>query len=132
LFAGCAVTRLDSHPAKNRAEVGSEFFNICSRGKITVGNSLSQPTGQRLLEWSYWTGNRYESDANSSPMPDLFKQATIGAARENLPPVADRSRFLKRGGEIASGVHYVASPGHSPSHASILVHLGQGTVYAYG
>src|ERR1700674_3677821 len=71
-------------------------------------------------EWNYWTGNRYESDANNSPMPDPFKQATIGAVRENLPPVADRSRFVKQGGEIASGVHYVAAPGHSPSHASIL------------
>jgi hypothetical protein len=37
-------------------------------------------------------------------MPDPFKQATIGAARENLPPVADRSRFVKQGGEITSGV----------------------------
>ena len=49
-------------------------------------------------EWNYWTGNRYESDVNSSPMPDPLKQATIGAARENLPPVADRSRFVKQGG----------------------------------
>jgi hypothetical protein len=31
-----------------------------------------------------------------------------------LPPVADRSRFVKQGGEITSGVHYIASPGHSP------------------
>ena len=50
-------------------------------------------------------------------MPDPFKKGTIGAARENLPPVADRSRFVKQGGEITSGVHYVAAPGHSQSHA---------------
>src|SRR5580692_3594381 len=76
-------------------------------------------------EWNYWTGGRYESEVNSSPMPDPFKQATIGAARENLPPVADRSRFVKPGGEITTGVHYVAAPGHSPSHASILFTSGK-------
>ena len=92
-------------------------------GLVTKSGALAFPKAQFVFvdtEWNYWTGNRYESDVNSSPMPDPFKQATIGAARENLPPVADRSRFVKQGGEIASGVHYVVAPGHSPSHASIL------------
>jgi glyoxylase-like metal-dependent hydrolase (beta-lactamase superfamily II) len=68
--------------------------------------------------------SRYESEVNSSPMPDPFKEGTIGAARENLPPIADRSRFVKQGGEITSGVHYIAAPGHSPSHAAILFASG--------
>src|ERR1700681_3242899 len=76
-------------------------------------------------EWNYWTGSRYESEVDSSPMSDPFKKSTIGAARDNLPPVANRSRFVKQGGEITSGVHYVAAPGHSPSHASILFTSGQ-------
>jgi glyoxylase-like metal-dependent hydrolase (beta-lactamase superfamily II) len=74
-------------------------------------------------EWNYWTGSRYASEVNSSPMPDPFKQATIAAA-ENLPAVADRSRFVNQGGEITSGVHYIAAPGHSPSHAAILFTSG--------
>jgi len=92
-------------------------------GLVTKSGALAFPKAQFVFvdtEWNYWTGNCYESDVNSSPMPDPFKQATIRAARENLPPVADRSRFVKQGGEIASGVHYIAAPGHSPSHASIL------------
>jgi glyoxylase-like metal-dependent hydrolase (beta-lactamase superfamily II) len=92
-------------------------------GLVTKSGALAFPKAQFVFvdtEWNYWTGNRYESDVSSSPMPDRFKQATIGAARENLPPVAERSRFVKQGGEIASGVHYIAAPGHSPSHASIL------------
>ena len=36
-----------------------------------------------------------------------------------------RSRFVKQGGEITSGVHYIAAPGHSPSHASILLTSGK-------
>ena len=45
-------------------------------------------------------------------------------ARENLPLVADRSRFVKPDGEIASGVQYVVAPGHSPAHAAILFTSG--------
>jgi glyoxylase-like metal-dependent hydrolase (beta-lactamase superfamily II) len=92
-------------------------------GLVTKSGALAFPKAQFVFvdtEWNYWTGNRYESDVNSSPLPDPFKQGTIGAARGNLPPVAERSRFVKQGGEIASGVHYVVAPGHSPSHSSIL------------
>ena len=92
-------------------------------GLVTKSGALTFPKAQFVFvdtEWNYWTGNRYESDVESSPMPDPFKQATIRVARENLPLVADRSRFVKQGGEITSGVHYIEAPGHSPSHASIL------------
>jgi glyoxylase-like metal-dependent hydrolase (beta-lactamase superfamily II) len=96
-------------------------------GLVTKSGALAFPKAQFVFvdtEWNYWTGNRYESEVNSSPMPDSFKKCLIGAARENLPPVADRSRLVKRGGEIASGVHYIAAPGHSPSHATILFTSG--------
>ena len=97
-------------------------------GLVTKSGALAFPKAQFVFvdtEWNYWTGSRYESEVNGSPMPDPFKKATIGAARENLPPVADRSRFVKQGGEITGGVHYVAAAGHSPSHASILFTSGK-------
>jgi glyoxylase-like metal-dependent hydrolase (beta-lactamase superfamily II) len=96
-------------------------------GLVTKSGALAFPKAQFVFvdtEWNYWTGSRYESDVNSSPMPDPFKQATIAAA-ENLPPVAGRSRLVKPGGEITSGVHYIAAPGHSPSHAAILFTSGK-------
>ena len=96
-------------------------------GLVTKSGALAFPKAQFVFvdtEWNYWTGSRYESEVNSSPMPDPFKKATIAAA-ENLPPLADRSRFVKQGGEITSGVHYVPAPGHSPSHASILFTSGK-------
>src|SRR5580692_6627110 len=92
-------------------------------GLVTKSGALAFPKAQFVFvdtEWNYWTGNGYESDVNGSPMPDPFKQATIRVARENLPLVADRSRFVKPDGEIASGVQYVVAPGHSPAHAAIL------------
>src|SRR3981189_1276531 len=97
-------------------------------GFVTKSGALAFPKAQFVFvdtEWNYWTGSRYESEVNSSPMPDPFKEGTIGAARENLPPIADRSRFVRQGGEITSGVHYVAAPGHSPSHATILFTSGK-------
>ena len=97
-------------------------------GLRTKSGALAFPKAQFVFvdtEWNYWTGSGFESEVDSSPMPDPFKEATIVAARENLPPVADRSRFVKQGGEITSGVHYVAAPGHSPSHASILFASGK-------
>jgi glyoxylase-like metal-dependent hydrolase (beta-lactamase superfamily II) len=96
-------------------------------GLTTKTGALAFPKAQFVFvdtEWNYWTGSRYESEVNSSPMPDPFKKGMIAAARENLPPVADRSRFVKQGGEITNGIHYVAAPGHSPSHASILFASG--------
>jgi glyoxylase-like metal-dependent hydrolase (beta-lactamase superfamily II) len=95
-------------------------------GLVTKSGALAFPKAEFVFvdtEWNYWTGSRYESEVNSSPMPDPFKQATIAAA-ENLPPVANRSRFVKQGGEITTGVHYIAAPGHSPSHAAILFTSG--------
>jgi glyoxylase-like metal-dependent hydrolase (beta-lactamase superfamily II) len=97
-------------------------------GLVTKSGALAFPKAQFVFvdtEWNYWTGSRYESEVNSSPMSDPFKKATIGAARENLPPVADQCRFVKQGGEITGGVHYVAAAGHSPSHASILFTSGK-------
>jgi glyoxylase-like metal-dependent hydrolase (beta-lactamase superfamily II) len=97
-------------------------------GLVTKSGALTFPRAQFVFvdaEWNYWTGSRYESEINGSPMPDPFKKSTIEAARDNLPLVANRSRFVKQGGEITNGVHYVAAPGHSPSHAAILFASGK-------
>jgi glyoxylase-like metal-dependent hydrolase (beta-lactamase superfamily II) len=97
-------------------------------GFVTKSNALAFPKAQFVFvdtEWNYWTGSRYESEVNSSPMPDQFKKGMIGAARDNLPAVANRTRFVKQGSEITTGVNYVAAPGHSPSHATILFTSGK-------
>src|SRR3984893_15235880 len=96
-------------------------------GLVKKSGALAFPKAQFVFvdtEWNYWTGSRYEIEVNNSPMPDPFKEGTIGAARENLPPIADRSRFVRQGGEITSGVHYVAAAGPSPPPASILFTSG--------
>jgi glyoxylase-like metal-dependent hydrolase (beta-lactamase superfamily II) len=104
-------------------------------GLVTKSGALAFPKAQFVFvdtEWNYWTGNRYESDANSSPMPDPFKQATIGAARENLPPVARPIpvRETRRRNRQRRALCCVAGTLAVPRLH--LVHLGQGTVHAYG
>ncbi len=97
-------------------------------GLVTKSGALAFPKAQFVFvdtEWNYWTGSRFESEVNSSMLPDPFKKGTIWAARENLPLVAERSRFVKQGGEITSGVNYIAAPGHSPFHAAILFTSGK-------
>src|ERR1700675_5066457 len=77
-------------------------------GLVTKAGALTFPKAQFVFvdtEWNYWPGSRYESDVNSSPMPDPFKKGTIIAAAENLPLLPDRARFVKQGGERGSGVH---------------------------
>jgi glyoxylase-like metal-dependent hydrolase (beta-lactamase superfamily II) len=92
-------------------------------GLVTKSGALAFPKATFVFvdtEWNYWTGKQFEADVAKSPMPDSFKQGIVSAAKDNLPPIASRSRFVKQGGEIATGVSYVAAPGHSPSHAAIL------------
>jgi glyoxylase-like metal-dependent hydrolase (beta-lactamase superfamily II) len=120
-----------------RAEIAPESIDLVVTshghldhigGLVTKSGALTFPKAQFVFvdtEWNYWTGSRYESEVNSSPMPDPFKKGTIEAARDNLPLIANRSRFVKQGGEITNGVHYVAAPGHSPSHAAILFTSGK-------
>src|ERR1700740_797854 len=46
-------------------------------GLVTKSGALTFPKAQFAFvdtEWSYWTGSRYESEGNSSPMPDPFKK----------------------------------------------------------
>ena len=138
-----ALVRNSAHPsaafpARGEPAPGRNYARERGSGRDVArssGPSASQKKSGALMfpkaqfvfvdaEWNYWTGSRYESEVNSSPMPDPFKKGTIGAAQENLPPVAGRSRFVKQGGEITTGVHYVAAPGHSPSHAAILFTSG--------
>src|SRR4029077_5398946 len=97
-------------------------------GLVSKSGALAFPKAQFVFVdtgGNYWTGSRLASEGKNSPLPDPFKKGTIGAARENLPPVAKRSLFVKQGGEITSGVDYIAAPGHSPSHAAILFSSGK-------
>jgi glyoxylase-like metal-dependent hydrolase (beta-lactamase superfamily II) len=104
-------------------------------GLVTKAGALAFPKAQFVFvdtEWNYWTGGRFESEVDSSPLPDLFKKGTIGAARENLPPVADRSRFVKQGRRNHQRRALRRRAGTFAVSCLNLVFVGQGAVHAYG
>src|SRR5271155_5834009 len=46
-------------------------------GLVTKSGALAFPKARFVFvdtEWNYWTGSRYESEVESSPMPDPFKK----------------------------------------------------------
>ena len=49
-------------------------------GLVTKSGPLAFPKAQFVFvdtEWNYWTGSRYESEVNSSPMPDPSRRARL-------------------------------------------------------
>ena len=69
-------------------------------------------------EHAFWT-----DPATPETAPDWLKGLALGAARvigtlgDSLEPAGDAA-------ELAPGVRYVATPGHTPGHASVLVESG--------
>jgi glyoxylase-like metal-dependent hydrolase (beta-lactamase superfamily II) len=96
-------------------------------GIISKTGALVFPNARYVFaekEWAYWTGDRFESDVNGSPMPDGFKKGTIWAAKNNLPPIKDKVQLLKADGEVVHGLNLIAAPGHSPAQSAILIASG--------
>lgn len=73
-------------------------------------------------EWNFWT-----TDEAGQRLADAFKGFAIGA-RKHLPPLADKTKRLKPGTEIAPGIATVATPGHTPGHMSLVVTSGGETL----
>lgn len=93
-------------------------------GLTEADGTLVFPNARYVMvdaEFDYWTGTAFESDIGGSALPDEFKAMLIGAAKANLPAIAERTTMVKPGGEIVSGVSFVAAPGHTPAHSAVLV-----------
>lgn len=96
-------------------------------GLVTKAGDVVFPQARHIFadaEWNYWTRGRFESDVKGSAAPDAFKKGLIDSAKEILPAVAERTKFVKLDAEIVSGVHFVPAIGHTPAHAAILVTSG--------
>ena len=81
---------------KGRAGVGPIVAGVSHR-RSSESRLFSSPGRSGQTMNPHWPG-RFFSDLEAQstiqihkPLPDPFKKGTIGAARENLPPVADRS-----------------------------------------
>lgn len=66
-------------------------------------------------EWDFWT-----TEKAMNTLPEMFLGFAVGA-KKNLSPVAERTRRIKPGEEIISGIVSIPTPGHTPGHISLAI-----------
>nr|WP_245451052.1 MBL fold metallo-hydrolase [Methylobacterium brachiatum] len=77
-------------------------------------------------EWDFWTRDDVEN-----LVPDWLKGLSVGS-RRTLRRLESKLERRKPGESIAPGLTYVATPGHTPGHASVLVEAGREQVLIGG
>ncbi|UGB26164.1 MBL fold metallo-hydrolase [Methylorubrum sp. B1-46] len=70
-------------------------------------------------EWDFWTRDDVET-----MVPDWLKGLAVGS-RRTLKRLEGKMERRKPGETVAPGLTYVATPGHTPGHASVLVDAGR-------
>ena len=88
-------------------------------------NAPSFPNAQIYIsevDYHYWT----DEQKLGSELDGLVK-----AARKNLLPVRDRTIFIKDGQEFLTGIHAIASPGHTLGHHCFIIE-SEGKQLCYG
>ena len=69
-------------------------------------------------DWDFWTAKD-----SASKVPANIQGFAIGA-RKHLLPIAEKTKMVKAGEQVAPGITLVDTPGHSPGHTSVLVEQG--------
>ena len=77
-------------------------------------------------EWDFWTRDDVET-----LVPDWLKGFAVGS-RRTLRRLEAKMERRKPGETVAPGLTYVATPGHTPGHASVLVEVGREQVLIGG
>ena len=65
-------------------------------------------------EWDFWF-----SEAAFEKTPKKFAERFVALARKVLAPLQDRITLLEDESDIVSGVHVIATPGHTPGHIAV-------------
>lgn len=69
-------------------------------------------------EWDFWM-----AEDTVTKVPEALYGFVTGAQR-NLAPIAEKTERLAADAEIAPGIHYVPTHGHTIGHCSVLVESG--------
>jgi glyoxylase-like metal-dependent hydrolase (beta-lactamase superfamily II) len=69
-------------------------------------------------EWDFW-----RDPAAADRLPDWLKGMALGTSRI-LAKIENRIERRKAGDTVAPGIRYIATPGHTPGHMSVLVEDG--------
>jgi glyoxylase-like metal-dependent hydrolase (beta-lactamase superfamily II) len=121
-----ALTPTVGHLARNLREAGTAPDEIDTvvithahpdhiGGNADEAQQAAFPHARYVLwrdEWAWWT-----DESNLASMPPVFGEWV----RRNLVGLSDRVELLDREGEIAPGVHVLATPGHTAGHLAVLL-----------
>jgi glyoxylase-like metal-dependent hydrolase (beta-lactamase superfamily II) len=69
-------------------------------------------------EWDFWS-----DPGTPARLPDAFRGMATVTARV-LKKIEDRTERLKAGDMVAAGLAYMATPGHTPGHMSVVIEDG--------
>jgi glyoxylase-like metal-dependent hydrolase (beta-lactamase superfamily II) len=94
-------------------------------GIRTADNALAYPNAEIMVpagEWAFWMddGNMSRAPA-SGPVRNTFENV-----RRIFGSIADKVTKYEAGKEVAPGIITIATPGHTPGHASFIVASGSG------
>lgn len=73
-------------------------------------------------EWDFWM-----TDKAKEVLPEMFHAFVVGA-QNRLPQIAEKTKRVKPGAEIVTGIVTIPTPGHTAGHLSLAVTSGAQTM----
>jgi glyoxylase-like metal-dependent hydrolase (beta-lactamase superfamily II) len=120
LPANLAAAGID--PKAIDAIVISHFHGDHIGGLRNADNALAFPDAEIMVpaaEWSFWM-----DDGNMSRAPEGNVRNTFQNVRRIFGPIADKVTRYEAGKDVAPGIGTIATPGHTPGHASFILTSG--------
>jgi glyoxylase-like metal-dependent hydrolase (beta-lactamase superfamily II) len=105
----------------------SHFHGDHVNGLLTPDNKLAFANAEVMVpsaEWKFWMDDGEMSRASAGRMTDQFKNN-----RRVFDALGRKVTQYDAGKEVAQGIMAVATPGHTPGHASFVVSSGSGKLY---
>ena len=107
------------------AVIISHFHGDHINGLLAADNKAAFPNAEIMVpaaEWKYWS-----DDGEMSKAPDGLK-ANFTNARRVFGALGNKVTPYETGKEVVPGITSVATPGHTPGHASHLISSGNSKV----
>lgn len=120
LAAGLAAAGID--PKTIDIVVISHFHADHIGGLRDANNALTFPNAEIMVpeaEWAFWM-----DEGNMSRAPEGNVRNTFVNARRIFGPAAERVTRYEAGRDVAPGIGTIATPGHTPGHASFILSSG--------
>jgi len=70
-------------------------------------------------EWEFWT-----SEPDISHIDERFRHTMLISVQKNLIPIRDQLKLIDDNTEIMPGIEFINTPGHTPSHISLIISSG--------